>query len=106
MPARKADVEGAHEGFFFETFLRAVGHPGVEIPDIPAIGDRHVACIRPAVDEDDAILAKQAVVVGVVDKTRHEKFLLRPLREIYRYRGAIVELGETDAGMRAARPHD
>src|SRR5476649_712155 len=103
MPAREADVEGAHESFFFETLGRAVHHPGVEIPDIPAIGDRHVACVRPAVDEDNAILAKQAVIVGVVDKARDEKTLLRPRCKIFRYRGTIVEFGKPEAGMRTAR---
>ena len=47
---------------FFETLARAVRHSGVEIPDVPAIGDRHVAGVRPAIDEDDAVLAKQAIV--------------------------------------------
>ena len=90
----------------FEALAVAEGHAGVEIPDVPAIGDRHVAGIGPAVDEDDAVFAKQTVGTGIVDEAGDEEFLLRPLREISADRGAIVDPGEPDAGMRTARPHD
>ena len=92
MAARETDVEGAHEGFFFETLGGARRHSRVEIPDVPAIGDRHVAGVRPAIDEDDPVLAKQTVLIGVIDKARDEEFLFLPLVEIALERGAIVEL--------------
>jgi len=53
----------------------------------------------PAIDDDDAILAKQAIIAGVIDETRDEKFLLRSFREISADRGAIVDLGQSDARM-------
>ena len=82
-------------------------HVGVEVPDLPAVGDRHVAGIGLAVDEDDAIFAEQAVLARIVDEARDEEFL-RPgaRREIALHRRAIVDLGKADAGMRSARPDD
>src|SRR5581483_12275762 len=98
-----ADVEGAHERLFFETLGRIAGHSGVEVPDVPSCGDRHVTRIGPAVDEDEAILAKLSVGAGIVDKARNEEFLLGSRCQITLECGAIVELGEPDARMRAAR---
>src|SRR5260221_8675257 len=106
MWAREADIEGMHEGLFFETLGCTVGHSRVEVPDIPAIGDRHVARVRPAVDENDAVLAKQAVIAGVIDEARDEEFLLLTFCEISIDRGAVIDLGEPDARMRSARPDD
>jgi hypothetical protein len=106
MAAREADVEGAHERLFLETLGCTVGHPRIEIPDIPTIGDRHMACVGPAIDENNAVLAKQAVLVGVIDEARDEEFLLRPFRKISSDRGAIIDFGEPDARMRTARPND
>src|SRR5713226_628625 len=106
MPNRETAVEVSHEIFFFEAFAFAERHACVEIPDIPAIGDRHVAGIRPSIDEDDSIFAKQTIIVGIIDEARHEKFQLRSFCEISDYCGAIIELGEPDAGMRTTRPDD
>src|ERR1700733_11500318 len=99
-------IEAAHKVFLLEALAFAESHAGVEVPDIPAIGDRHMAGIGPAVDDDDAVFAKQAVIVGVVDEARDKEFLLRPLRKISADRGAIVNPGESCAGMRTQRPHD
>src|SRR5215210_9193510 len=106
MAPRKADLEGVHEGLFFETLGRTVRHSGVQVPDIPAGGDRHVASVRTAFDEYEPVLAKQPVLARIVDEARDEKFLLRPRREVFADCCAIVQLGETDACMRAARPDD
>src|SRR5258708_22786121 len=95
----EATIEGAHEVFFFAALAFAESHICVEIPDVPPIGYRHVATIWPAIDDDDTILAKQAIIVGVIDETRDEKFLLRSFREISADRGAIVDLGQSDARM-------
>src|SRR5215475_5488080 len=106
MPARESSVEGAHERLFFETLRWAFRHPCVEIPDVPPIGDRHMTRVGPPFDEDDAVLSKQPIFVRVVDKAGHEIILFRPFLEITIDRGAIVEFGEPDAGMRTARPDD
>ncbi len=106
MPAAEADVERAHEGLFLQALGRAVRHSGVEIPDVPAVGDRHVAGVRLAVDEDDPVFAEQAVLARIVDKSRDEELLFFAPFEIARHRRAVVDLGETDTGVRSARPHD
>jgi len=69
-----------------------------------AIG--HMACVRPAIDEHDAILAEQSVFVGVIDEARNEEFLLVAFHKVSIDRGAIVELGEPDARMRTAWTND
>src|ERR1700691_5839211 len=99
-------IERAHEAFLFSALAFAEGYAGIEVPDVPAIGDRHMAGIGPAVDHDDAVFAKQAVIAGVVDEARDKEFLLRPLRKISADRGVIVDPGESDAGMRTHRPHN
>src|SRR3984885_10742981 len=97
-------IEAAHKVFLLEALAFAESHAGVEVPDIPAIGDRHMAGIGPAIDDDDAVFAKQAVVVGVVDEARDEEFLLRPFQKISADCGGIVDPGEPDAGMRTQWP--
>ena len=106
MPARETDVERAHERLFFETLRCAFRHPCIEIPDVPAIGDRHVTRVRPPFDEGNTVLAKQSIFARVVDKAGYEKILFRPFLEIAIDRVAIVEFGEPDAGMRTARADD
>ena len=64
MAHAKCLIERAHEVFLFEALAFAKSHAGVEVPDVPAIGDRHMAGIGPAVDDDDAVFAKQAVLAG------------------------------------------
>src|SRR5262249_21526666 len=103
MGTRESDVECAHEPLFLETLGRASRHPCIEIPDVPAIGDRHVTCVRSPLDENDAVFAKQSVCARVVDKAGYEKLLLRPFCEIAIDRVVIVEFGEPHAGMRPAR---
>ena len=44
------------------------------------------------------------VIAGVVDETRDEEFRLRPRQKISADRGAIVDPGEPDTGMRTQRP--
>ena len=43
VPAAEIDVEGAHPGLFLAALLGALRHAGVEVPDVPAVGDRHMA---------------------------------------------------------------
>ena len=74
--------------FFFAALAFAERHAGVEVPDIPAVGDRHMAGIGPAIDENNAIFAEQTVVPGIIDKAGDEEFLLRPVREISGDHGA------------------
>src|SRR6202035_5194609 len=104
MASGESGIEGAHEVCLLQALAFAESHAGVEVPDVPAIGDRHVAGIGPAVNDDDTVFAKQAVIAGVVDETRDEEFRLRPHLEISADRGAIVYPGEPDAGMRTQRP--
>src|SRR6185312_7088644 len=82
MASGESLVEGAHEVFLLKALAFAESHAGVEVPDVPAIGDRHMAGIGPPVDDDDAVFAKQAVATGIVDKARDKEFRLRPLRKI------------------------
>jgi len=65
-----------------------------------------VAGIGPAVNDDEPIFSKQAVVAGVIDETRDKELLLRPFRKIPADRGAIVEFRKTNAGMRTAGTDD
>ena len=81
MPARKSGVERAHERLFFETLRCVFRHPRVEIPDIPAIGDRHMTRVRPPFDESNTVLAEQSILACIVDKAGHEKILFRPFLE-------------------------
>ena len=106
MATGEADVERAHKGFFFETLARAGRHSRVEIPDIPASGDGHVACVSLAIDENNSALAKQAVVAGIVDKLRNEEILLVSFDEITRHRGTVIDLRKPRPRMRSARPDD
>src|ERR1700759_900896 len=99
MPSPKADVEGHHERLLFETLGRTLHHAGVEIPDVPALGDRHVTGVSTAVDEDDAIFAEQTVGARVIDEARDEEQLVVMLAEIARQRRPVVDPGETVAGM-------
>src|SRR5258708_217947 len=78
MAAAEADVESVHEGFFLEALGGTVGHAGVEIPDIPAIGDRHIAFESPAFDEHETVIAKQAVPIRVTDEDGKDEVLRRP----------------------------
>ena len=99
-------IESPHETFFFEALGCALRHAGVEIPDVPAIGDRHVASIGAAVDEHDSVLAKQAVFTGIIDETRDEEILLLPFGEIAPKRELVVDLHKPPARMRSSRPDD
>src|ERR1700753_3209799 len=100
MAARESRIKSAEEGFFLKALGRALRHAGVEIPDVPAIGDRHVTGVGPAIDEYEPVLAKQAIVVSVVDESRDEEVLLLPLSEIALKRDAIVDLRKPPARMR------
>src|SRR5260370_22324820 len=94
--SRERAVEAAHEILFFAALAFAKCHICVEVPDIPTIGDRHVAGIGPAIDDDDPVFAKQAVIVGVIDEARDEEFLLQPVRKKSIDRRPIIELGAPD----------
>src|SRR5271163_1795165 len=106
MANHKTAVEVAHEVCFFAALAFAERHARVEIPDVAAVGDCHVAGVSAAIDEDDAVFAIESVIAGIIDKARDEEFLLRVLRQISAERALIVDLGEASAGMRAARPDD
>ncbi len=106
MARREGMIEVAHEGRLFRTLLFAERHVGVEIPDVPAVGDRHVAGVSFAVDHRETIFAVEPVRVHVVDEARDEEILFVPFGKIGCERCRVVELGEPDAGMRAARPRD
>src|ERR1700740_622102 len=106
MTAAEADVERAHEGLLLQALGDAGRQPRIEIPDVPAVGDRHVAGKGAPVDEDDAILSEQTVLARIVDETGEEECLLRAAVEILLQRGTVIDLGKTDAGMRSARPYD
>ena len=56
--------------------LLAERHVGVEIPDVPAIGDRHVAGVGLAVDHGETIFAIEPVGARIVDEARDEEILL------------------------------
>src|ERR1700680_2842392 len=88
----KMGMEGSSSRLAF-----AECHICVEVPDIPTIGDRHVASIGPAIDHDDAIFAEQAIIAGIVDEARNKKFLLRSFLEISADRGAVVDLCQSGA---------
>jgi hypothetical protein len=103
---RKAAVEVAHEVRFLAALAFAERHAGVEIPDVPAVGDCHVAGVSATIDEDDPVFAIEAVVTRIIDEARDEEFLLRALRQISAERAIIVDPGEASAGMRTARPND
>src|ERR1700745_3799914 len=106
MPTPKTDLEGAHERLFLKTLFRARRHAGVEIPDVPAVGDRHVAGIGLAIDESEAVLAEQAVVARIVDETRDKEQLLAALGEVTRHRLGGVDACQARPRMRAARADD
>ena len=99
MTAREAEIEGMHEGLFLETLAGTPGHSRVEVPDVPAICDRHVTGVGPAVHEDHAVFAEQAVVAGIVDVPRNKELFFLALIEIARHRLTIIYFGKTDAGM-------
>lgn len=103
---REGAIEVAHEDRLFRTLLLAEGHVGVEIPDVPAVGDRHVAGVGFTVDHRETIFAVEPVGARIVDEARDEEILLVTLGKIGCDRRSIVELREADAGMRAARPRD
>lgn len=106
MACCKGLVEVKHEDGFLRPLLLAERHIGVEIPDVPAVGDRHVAGIGPAVDHRETIFAIETVRAHIVDEARDEEVLLVAPGNIGCERRRVVELGEADAGMRAARPRD
>src|SRR5580692_6873052 len=104
MTLRKAGIERLHESFFFTALVSALRHAGVEIPDIPAIGDGKMTPIGLSIDQDDAIFPEQPVVAAIIDKARHEKHVFRMFTEIAFDRAGVVKLRKTFAGMRTARP--
>ena len=99
-------IEVAHEAFFFKPLLHVERHAGVEIPNVPAVRDRHVASIGFAGDEHDPVFAEQAICIRIIDEAGGEELLLHAFGKISRKRGAIFDPAKPDAGMRAARPHD
>src|SRR6202000_2912317 len=87
---RKVPIEVAHEALFLPPLLGALRHARVEIPDVPTIGDRHMAGIRFAVDEYDAVFAEPPVGTRIVDKAGDEKRLLASPGKVSRERGATM----------------
>src|SRR5579871_2342229 len=58
---RKVAIEIAHETFFFAALLSTERHARIEIPDVPALGDRHMTGKGLSADEHDPVFAEQAV---------------------------------------------
>src|SRR5579872_2712126 len=106
MTLRESMVERLHERRLLGPLVLTRRHLCVHIPDVPAIRDRGVTRVRAPIDEDEAILAEQTVVALIIHEARNEELFLRMLAEIALDRDCIVELGETPAGMRTARPND
>jgi hypothetical protein len=71
----------------------------IEIIDHPLIGDRHVAGVRHAVDEGDAVLAIKPVGAAVIDEGRDEEGRLGPAAEIGSERLARLDAREAAARM-------
>src|SRR5581483_2037545 len=70
---REILVEIAHETLFLKALVGIERHARVEIPDVPTVRDRHVARVGLAVDEDDPVLAEQAVAARIIDEGRSKE---------------------------------
>ena len=99
MALRKIRIERRHKTRFLGALFGALLHVGVEIPNLPKIGDRHVRRERPPIDEDDAVFSKEPVGTAVVDKTRHKKRCFGALGKIGRKLRRRRNLLQALAGM-------